>query len=261
MTSHWNWTTPVLVAGLLLTTWTAAPAEVLLEKSPGQKLRADVAKQLAGYVKCLASAAQACEKTGANLGLDCDVANGATAPGADPKAKFAAQVAKCDAKLDFDKKGPDGNTSAQNYELIGCPRFGGGQQLADMDALEDDAGYLKLLINGMVGNIASVSACTDSKACNADSKVALALFQGIAKCQAACENDYKAKLGNGGPTDDFAPCAPSGGLATQRCASKVAQKFLDDASDWPGRNFVAAALVTAVATMNDELFNAPATCQ
>jgi hypothetical protein len=255
-----RWTTPVLVAGLLLTTWTAAPAEVLLEKSPGQKLRADVAKQIAGYVKCLASAASACEKTGTSVDADCDVATGATTASADPKHKFAAAVAKCDAKLDFDKKGPDGNTSAQNYALIGCPRFGGGPRLTDLAALETDTAFLKPLVTAMVGNVAQVSACTDTKSCKADSKIFLDLFQGVARCQTACENDYKGKFGQGGPTDDATPCAPSGGLAAQQCAFKVAQKYLDKSADWPGRNFAAAAVVTAVATMNDELFNLPATC-
>ena len=104
-----------LVAGLLLTTVTAAHAVILDDKTPAQKLRADVAKQLAKYAKCLAGVAKTCEKTGANVGLECNLATGTATLPADPNGVLAAQVAKCDAKLDFDKKGPTGNSSVQNY--------------------------------------------------------------------------------------------------------------------------------------------------
>jgi hypothetical protein len=252
--------TPVLVAGLLLITGSTVPAEELLEKSPGQKLRADVAKQLAGYVKCLATVAQACEKTGVSVDTECDLATGTAALPADPKGTFAAQIAKCDAKLDFDKKGPTGNTSAQNYELIGCPRFGFGPRLADMSALEADAAFLKPFVTAMVGNVSSASACTDAKSCKADSKIILDLVKGFTKCQTACENDYKGKKGNGGPTDSTIPCSPSGAPALLACAAKTVEKYLDKAADWPVRDFAAATVITTVNNANNDLFNSPATC-
>lgn len=251
--------TLALVAGLMLTTTCAANAVVLDDKSPAQKLRADVANQLAQYKKCLANVVLACEKTGIfPAEAECDLATGVAALPADPRGVFAAQIAKCDAKLDFDKKGPKGNSSVQNYELIGCPNYGAGVRFADMDAFAAAASFLKGTITGYVGGISSASGCTDDKSCKTDAKIILDLDKGLAKCVTACENDYKDKKGNGGPTDDLGQCDSD--PAVQACFNKVVGKYLDKAADWPVRDFAAFTVFQAIANLSDAIFNAPDDC-
>src|SRR5436309_2661791 len=113
-------TTGVALA-LLIVAGTSASAAVFADKTPEQKLRADVASQVGAYTKCLAGALLSCEKTGALPGAECNLTLATATPPADAKGKFAIAVAKCDAKLDYNRKGPKGNSSVQNYELIGCP--------------------------------------------------------------------------------------------------------------------------------------------
>lgn len=253
--------TLALAAGLLLATATAANAVVLADKSPEQKLRADVAKQMASYFKCLVGVAAACEKTGVNLDIECNLETGVATPPADPKHTFAAAIAKCDAKLDFDKKGPEGNTSVQNYELLGCPRFDGGPRLADMNALEADAGpVLKQRVTGLVGNVDSASGCTDAKSCKADSKLIVDFYKGIVACQTACENDYKDKKGDGGSTDSLAQCTDSGDPKALICLAKVVDKFLDAAADWPLGGLAASLFLQEATDTTNDLFNRAADC-
>lgn len=83
-----RWKTPVLIVGLLLTTCAASRAAVFDDKSPAQKLRADIANQLAQYKKCLADVELACEKTGIfPAAVECDLATGVAALPADPKGR------------------------------------------------------------------------------------------------------------------------------------------------------------------------------
>lgn len=232
---------------------------ILDDKTPAQKLRADVAKQVAKYAKCLAGVAKSCEKTGVNVGLECNLATGTATLPADPNGVLAVQVAKCDAKLDFDKKGPTGNPSVQNYELLGCPRFGGGPRLADMNALEDDAAFLKTRMGTYVGTVASVSGCTDNQSCATDAKILLDLYFGILKCETACENDYSNRKGNGGPTDSTSQCTGAD-PAVQACMNRVVAKYIVKAADWPVRDFAALTVVTDLNAITNDLFNAPAGC-
>jgi hypothetical protein len=109
----------IAVAGLVVS-GTAASALVLVEKTEAQKLRADIQKQQHGLVSCLVKAATNCEKSGNLVASECDLATGtATAP-ADAKGKFAADIAKCESKLNFLKKAKtlDANTA---YTAFGCP--------------------------------------------------------------------------------------------------------------------------------------------
>src|SRR5262245_41892349 len=99
------------IAALLLSS-TVASAHVLdpkIDKVPS-KLRADVAKQVTGYTLCLVKAASKCESKGVLSSAECDLATGAVSyepsPGSET-TKFQAAVAKCDDKLDLDKKGTD----------------------------------------------------------------------------------------------------------------------------------------------------------
>lgn len=252
--------TAALIAGLLLVTRSSTLGAVFDEKSPAQKLRADVATQLARYKKCLANVVLACEKKGFLPGAECHLATATANPPADPKGTFAAQVAKCDAKLDFGHKGPKGNSPVQNYELIGCPSYGAGTRFADMDAYEDAASFLKAQVDSFVSSTPTASGCTDTKSCRADMKILLDFASGLTRCQTACENDYKDKKGDGGPTDDVAQCGLNGDLAAQICAAKVVDKFFDQAATWPLRDLAAISVLGLVDDLSDDLFNVPLDC-
>lgn len=59
------WKTTALIAGLLVMTGSSALAVIFDDRSPAQKLRADIGGQMTRYTKCLGNAALACERTGA----------------------------------------------------------------------------------------------------------------------------------------------------------------------------------------------------
>jgi hypothetical protein len=255
-----DWKRTALVTALLLTSRASAPAAVFTDRSPEQKLRADVGSQVTRYTKCLATVLLACEKTGFQPGAECSLETGTASAPADPKGTFAAQVAKCDAKLDFNHKGPKGNSSQQNYELIGCPSFGAPTPFADMAGFESGAGFLKGVVDNFVASMPQASGCTDTKSCKTATKMFLDFTAAVGKCQTLCENDYKGKHGNGGPTDDVARCGLSGDPRAQVCIDGVVAKFFDNASAWPLRELAALAAVTLADQLNDELFNAAPNC-
>jgi hypothetical protein len=252
--------TTALVAALLLIGRTSAPAAVFTDKSPEQKLRADIGNQITRYTKCLSNVLLACEKHGFQPGAECSLETGtATAP-ADPKGTFAAQIAKCDARLDFNHKGPKGNSSQQNYELIGCPSFGATDPFADMEGFESGASFLKGVVDDFVSSMPPASGCTDTKSCKAATKVLLDFAAALGKCQTLCENDYKGKHGNGGATDDVARCGLSGDPRAQACLDAAVADFFDKAAAWPLRDFAGVAAVTLADHLNDDLFNAAPNC-
>jgi hypothetical protein len=255
-----DWRTTAVIAGLLLSASTAAHAVVLDDKSPAQKLRADISRQVLSYMKCLANVQLACEKTGILPAPECNLATGTAVAPADPKGTFAGQIAKCDAKLDFDKKGPKGNSPLQNYELIGCPSWGAGVRFPSMAQFQAAAGFLKATVTGFVGNVTSASGCTDNKTCKTDGKLIFDFIKAVSACQTACENDYKDKKGNGGPTDSTTLCEPNGNLTTQVCILKAFDKFSDKAVTWPSTQLAAIFVIDEVDELNDGLFNAPAAC-
>lgn len=256
-----DWRTTALVAGLLLVTGSAARAVVFDEKSPAQKLRADVGNQFARYAKCIAAATVACEKTGASTAGECDAETGIATPPADPKAKFAKAIAKCDAKLDFDRKGPKGNDSLQNYELIGCPSYGSGLQFASLAHYQSFfAPGMKPLIGDLVANIALASGCDDAKSCANAGKIIAGLVDALGKCELSCENDYKGKKGNGGPTDSETQCDLGGDPRADLCIGKATDTFLDKAADWPLRDLAVAQIAPLFDDFYDALFNPPPNC-
>jgi hypothetical protein len=184
------------------------------------KLRADIAKQVAKYTFCLVKAATGCEKKGATSGVECDLATG-TISFADPSGKvqpkFQAAIAKCDGKLNLSKKstapGPD-------YIAIGCPgdcgAAPGAQQCADLNAFQGTVTAVTATsAKGQLGVLAAAidAACgitlggmnTDEARIECASVQAKALSkfsQGLFKCGQKCELDVKAKIGNGGTTND-----------------------------------------------------------
>jgi hypothetical protein len=249
-----------MAAGCLLIASTTAFGAVFAEKSPEQKLRADVAKQVTGYTKCLITALLACEKTGASSAVECELASSTAAATADPKAKFAAAVAKCDAKLDYDRKGPKGNTSAENYELIGCPTGSGGPPLADMDEFEEIARAAKEEIDVVAGLLPTVSGCADTKSCGDAGKVIARFANAFGKCQTACENDYKDKKGNGGTDDDTLRCGFTGDSAAAACIAGARDKFDDKTGDWPFGSAVRETVEGTIDLQTDSLFNVAPAC-
>jgi hypothetical protein len=176
------------------------------------KLRADIAKQVSKYTFCLVKAATACEKKGLNSGVECSLATGTISfPDATGKVqpKFQAAIAKCDAKLDLDKKGSD-------YVGVGCPGDCGAadgiQQCADIPAFEATVeAVTSTSAKGQLGALAGAidffcgmalgGANTDEARidCATDNAKALSKYsQGLFKCQGKCQLDVKDKIGNGG---------------------------------------------------------------
>jgi hypothetical protein len=255
-----NWKTIGTAAGCLLFASTTALGAVFTEKSPEQKLRADVAKQVTGYSKCLITALLACEKTGVSSSVECDLSTSTAAPTADPKVKFAAAVAKCDGKLDYDRKGPKGNSSAENYELIGCPTGSGGPPLADMDEFEEIARAAKDEIDSVASLLPAVSGCSDTETCVDAGKVIAKFADAFGKCLTACENDYKDKKGNGGTDDDTLRCGFTGDPAAAACIAKARDKFDDKTGDWPFGSAVRDTVEGTIDVQTDALFNAAPAC-
>jgi hypothetical protein len=258
MNRHWK--TVGTAASCLVLASSAALGAVFIEKSPEQKLRADVAKQVTGYTKCLITALLACEKTGASSDVECQLETATAAPTADPKDKFAAAIAKCDAKLDYDRKGPKGNSSAENYELIGCPTGSGGPPLADMNELEEIAREAKEEIDLVASLLPTVSGCTDTKTCAEAGKVIATFANAFGKCQTACENDYKDKKGDGGTDDDTLRCGFTGDPAAAACIAKARDKFDDATGDWPFGSFVRDNVEGTIDLQTDSLFNVAPAC-
>jgi hypothetical protein len=120
-----------------------AHALVLTDKSPEQKFRKDIAKQLSKYVLCLTKAAQKCEATGVTTAVECHLDTVVADPPADPKNKFPGAVIKCVSKVNLAKKSPSqGADPVADYESIGCPgdsdgvNNNGDQRYADFNAYQ-----------------------------------------------------------------------------------------------------------------------------
>jgi hypothetical protein len=208
-------------AALALVCGSAARANVIdaTEKAnkPAAKLRADIAKQVSKYTSCLVKAATKCELKG-NLSttechLDTGVVDFEVLPGKET-TKFHDAIVKCDTKLVLNKKGND-------YTGIGCPgdcnTAPGVQQCADIPAFQatvtatTGAAAAKVQLGTLAAFIdlaCSVdvmgSMPTDQarKDCVKNNAATLSKYsQGLFKCQAKCENDFKDKFGNGGFTN------------------------------------------------------------
>jgi hypothetical protein len=249
-----------LAAALLLTTGSAAHALVLTEKSPAQKLRADVGKQIHGYLKCLGKAAVACEKTGASTDAECILDTGAVTAPADPKGKFAAAVGKCDAALDFGRKAPRDLTSFESYQLLGCPNYGIGFTFSGLEQYAQFLGLVKPAMDDLIDEMPFMSGCSDAKSCANAAKILLNLIDGLNRCDLTCEEDYKDKKGNGGTTDDLVQCDATGDAKAQACNAKVAAKFLKNADAWPLRDLVIPQIAPMFDGFNDRLWNIADLC-
>jgi len=224
-----GWSIGVVPVALALSVW-MAHGLVLPAGSALQKQRADVGKQEAKLVACLAKASIKCEEKGADSSSECNLANpsASTIADATAKAKFVAGVATCLGKVDLEKKSATGNP-ATDYTGIGCPgdadpNTSGDQPFADMNAFQANqltsvptqlsmlAPFIAQICGG--GTATSdplVLACMDT-----DAKALLKYGTSANKCQTSCENDYSATAskGGGGPNDSTTQCALTGGATT-----------------------------------------------
>jgi hypothetical protein len=263
----------VAAAGLVLSGLNAS-ALILVEKSEAQKLRADIQKQTHTYVACLVKAATNCEKSGADSTSECNLTTGtATAP-ADAKGKFVGDIAKCDAKLAFLKKAKT-LTASTGYTAIGCPGdsdsgAGGDQPYADLTAWQAATpDSTKTQIQTLAGVLSAFSDCAaivDPKAENkcqaAEVKRVASYAFAIQKCQLGCENDYKAKKGDGGDTDATGACSVNaaattgtGDAAFNTCISKAYAKASKAPIPPNVGGFVLPQLATALNDANNDLNN------
>jgi len=244
------------------------PNDKLLK--PQFKLRADIAKQVSKYTFCLVKATTTCEKKGENSGVECDLATGTISfvdPTGKVEPKFQAAIAKCDTKIDLDKKG-------NLYTEIGCPGdcntgAAGVQECASVDAFQSTVtavtpaspkGQLGLLAAAIdlgcsltLGGANTDEARIDCVTTNA--KLMTKYSQGLFKCQQKCELDVKDKKGNGGTTNGD-ECMS--GLSTDAnflaCDTKAGSKVIPLMDP----NVVGAVLPlvrAAINTATDGLFN------
>lgn len=232
-------------------------AEILADKSPEQKHRKDVGKQISKLVLCLVKQSEKCEKKGTSAAQECDLSDPPSSTIADPKAKqkFIDGIAKCESKLNLTKKGP-----ASDYTVFGCPGDSdtgtvGDQPYPDMATFgaaisptaRDQLDLLGVILNGLCAGDAD---CVLFNIKNG-SKYA----KGVYKCMAKCENDYKDKKGNGGSFDDPDQCYPNSGNEDPNFAACVT-KALDKAQKkGPIQAGLIAATDAALGDADNDLYN------
>jgi hypothetical protein len=267
--------TMAAVAGLMVSSTTAS-ALVLVEKSEEQKLRADIQKQQHGYVSCLVKAAANCEKSGAVAESECDLPSGTATPPADAKGKFAADIAKCDGKLNFLKKAKT-LTDASAYTAIGCPGDSdsgtSGDQpynlLSELQAATPAA--TKTQIQTLAAALGVLTGCNDegtyptakdqNKCQAAEVKRIAGYAAAIQKCEQGCEVDYKDKKGNGGTTDTGVCSLNAGGTsgsmanAFGACVDKAYAKATKTPIPGAVGPVVLPQLATALNDANNDLNN------
>jgi hypothetical protein len=251
----------------------AASALVLPDKSPEQKLRKDITKQLSKYTACLGKALSQCEKGTDPFTAECSLATGVVIPPGDPKIRFVADLTKCVSKVDLMKKAKV--SSVEAAESIGCS---GG--FADLEDYEDERiGTLKVTLDqlGLLRN-AAINGCDVSCAGEPSHKIGKCegkcvddivkrftkMTLGMAKCLEKCENDYKDKKGNGGPTD-LGNCEVAQTLGDQdanffACTEKVFEKAEKKAA-WPtGIAGILPIVIGSLNDGNDAGYNSPDAC-
>ncbi len=230
-------TLALAAAGVLLSS--SAWAVVLLEKSAPQKQRADINKQGAAYFKCIVKAMLKCEKSGSSSAQECKP-NMPDALGT-PSADFGAAVQSCKDKIDYGKKG-SGDLIA-DYEAIGCPgdcdaATIGNQRCDDltgMQAIQENSIPVSV---SLLGSILPGYCGLDASCVAAETTGMTEYILGFFACNLACENDYKNKKGNGGPTDSLTQCAAGDAAAAPVFKTCIEAAFVKAQSK--GLNFSVA---------------------
>lgn len=272
--------TTASVAALALVS-ASASALVLADKSAEQKLRKDINNQQIKYVKCLVNAAIKCESSGALMAQECFLATGTFNPPANSKGKFVGDIAKCDSKVDFSKK-LGSLTDVTGYTGIGCPGdsnpgLPGDQPYSGIAAYQ--AGQTTKSQIDAIGLVLGSVAGPDPAVCgslppakqpqcvNDLAKLLGKYASDTQKCIWLCENDYKNKKGNGGPTDgpncalDLGPSAndgsnTSGSAAFNACVDKAWGKA-QKKGGFPGLagSFVLPQVNNALLNAANDLYN------
>lgn len=264
----------ILAAAALTLSASAALAHVIDpdDNKDAAKHRADIAKQVSKYTFCLVKAASKCEKKGLTSAVECHLNTGVVdydMPPTDVTTKFQDAIAKCDTKMVLNKKGND-------YTAVGCPGdcdagTPGTQQCADIAAFEASVeGTVGLAVPkfqlGVLAAVIDANCATDNPMtmpedevridCAADQAKLLSKYsQGIFKCQAKCENDFKASKGNGGPNNgDNCQVGLSTEQAFNDCIAKVESKVVSKFSPTVATS-AALAVVAAVNDATDGLYN------
>jgi len=241
-----------------------AHAFILENKSEAQAIRQEISKQNLAQTACLVKANLACEASSTSLGSDCNLLTGAVQNGADAKGKYLDAIAKCDSKFNFMKKAKT-LTPAQAYQAIGCPGDAdtvapGNQNFANMGAYQASANttiknQLNLL-SAILGGFISPP-CTDEK-CLASAAAGLSKYaQALQKCIIACENDYSAKKGNGGPNDSLVCAVDASGISGAAGSDPAFDACVDKA--WASANKKPLALAGLAGTVGSLLGNAAQT--
>jgi hypothetical protein len=192
----------------------SASALILADKSDEQKLRKDIQKQQSKLVDCLVKSALKCEKNGVTISPpECDLTAGTDSTPENDDAGFAADIAKCESKVDYTKK--LFGDIASDYDAIGCP--GDATPPAPDNPYSDLVAYqagAQTAAKEQIDTLATVLAGSSGAACGSEptpedqNKCAVDIAKrvggyakGVFKCFGLCENDYKDKKGNGGPND------------------------------------------------------------
>ena len=267
-----------------------AHALILPAKSEPQAIRQEISKQNLAQTACLVIANLACEASSTTLGSNCDLLTGGVTNGADAKGKYVEAIAKCDSKYNFMKKAKT-LTPAQAYQAIGCPGDAvpnctspgvpagcqdGNQNFANMGAYQTSANttiksqlnLLSLIVGSSVDVDPSTPGnqpCLDEK-CLASASSGLSKYaQALQKCIIACENDYAAKKGNGGP-NDLTVCAvdatgitgaPGSDPAFDACVDKAWASATKKPLPLAG---LAGTVGSLLGNAAQTLYNAPSNC-
>lgn len=242
---------------------TIASAVVLVAKTPEQKHRKDVGKQIGKLVFCFVKQIDKCEKKGADETSECTIEDppSSTIADADAKQKFIDGVAKCESKLNLTKKGP-----ASDYTVFGCPGDSdsvtvGDQPYTDLNDFQANVGQdsrdalallgpnLVTLCQGAPAPFADATECVAHHIKNGG-KYAKSIF----KCMEKCENDYKGGKGLGGPTDDTDLCNPATSTDPDflACVGKALAKATKKG---PFKALVLSAINGALGDASNDLYN------
>jgi len=273
--------TTAAVGGIALLAGTAS-ALILTDKSDAQKLRKDIQKQQSKFVACLVKADLKCEGTGDQVNPpECDLSAGtATAP-ANGKGTFVADIAKCESKVDYTKKSY--SSIVTDYDDIGCPGDsvpgGADNPYTDLVAYQNGANasakdQIDTLAAVLAGAAADPGICgtgtpDEQNDCGVDLAKRVGTYaNGLFKCLGLCENDYKDKKGNGGPTDagnctlDADGSAPNnaGNVNFNACVDKARVKLEKKGALSAGIVNLLGLIHVALNDANVDLFNENEVC-
>jgi len=257
-----------------------AHALVLQNRTEAQAIRQELSKKVPEQLACLVKATLACEASSTTLGADCSLLTAGTQNGADAKGKYAAAIAKCDAKWNVIRKNKS-YTDAGAYEAIGCPgdsdsNTNGNQRYTNMSSYQVGANLivknqLHLLSLILASSVDTDPAAPGNQSCGDEKCLAraatglLKYVQALQKCIIACENDYSGKKGNGGPTDGSECLVEASGISGAAGSAPAFDACVDKA--WASANkkplalgSLAGGVGSLLGNLAQRFFDAPSNC-